>query len=126
VKAGQNVVVGIDFQSTVGPIKIASVPKKLQESVDGFTAWCKLSQKIVNGQNRFIFMQEEVATNNVGGVVKIATNSSNGVIANNDVGKPNEQKKVKKEGEAKSLESLNLLSYSDSKMRPFSKCRYKF
>jgi hypothetical protein len=94
VKARQNVGNG-DFQSSVGPIKIDQVPKELQEKLDGFTAWCKLNPKLVNEQNRFIFMQEEGATDG-GGVVKTATTLSNGVIANNGVGKPNEQKQVKK------------------------------
>jgi hypothetical protein len=59
VKTRENVDNGIDFQSTVGAIKIHSVPKKLQEKPDGFTAWCKLDRKFVNGQNQFTFMQEE-------------------------------------------------------------------
>jgi hypothetical protein len=46
------------FHSLVGALKIHEVPKEF-EQIGEFTAWCALSPKLVDGQNQFIFVQEE-------------------------------------------------------------------
>jgi hypothetical protein len=53
---------GYEFHSIFGALKILEVPKEFEQIGGSFTAWCSLSPKFVDGQNQFIFVQEEMAS----------------------------------------------------------------